>query len=92
MKNTNNVINFFKGLISSDTTTAKDVAKYQGFIKELEEVDQESLKKDEDISNYKDKIVSLVNHQGSATPPKDDAGNTPRSLEEIAQSVINGGK
>lgn len=92
MKNTNNVINFFKGLISSDTTTAEDVEKYQGFIKELEEVDQESLKKDEDISNYKDKIVSLVNHQGSANPPKDDVGNTPRSLEEIAQSVINGGK
>ena len=91
MKSIENVKNFLKGLITSETST-DDVQKYQGLISEIEEVEQEQKSTSDELAKCKDTIVSLVNHQGSAKPPKDDVNTQPRSLEEIAQSVINGGK
>lgn len=92
MKRTETIQAFIKSLITNETPV-DDVNKYQEMVKELSTIDDEIESTNHELNKCKDKIVELVNSQGDATPPKEPNGNqTPRSLEEIAQSVINGGK
>ena len=46
--------------------------------------------KDAEISSCKDQIVSLVKSQGTSEVPKEE--KKPRTLEEIANDTLNGGK
>ena len=92
MKRTENISNFIKSLITNETPV-DDVQKYQDMINELDSIDNEIESTHSELVKCKDKIVDLVNTQGTSKPPMDNLGDkTPRSLEEIGESVINGGK
>ena len=92
MKRTENISNFIKSLITNETPM-DDVQKYQDMLDELDSIDNEIESTHTELVKCKDKIVDLVNTQGSSKPPVDNVGTpNPRSLLEIGQSVINGGK
>ena len=92
MKRTENISNFIKSLITNETPV-DDVQKYQEMLNELDSIDNEIESTHTELVKCKDKIVDLVNTQGSSKPPVDNVGTpNPRSLLEIGQSVINGGK
>ena len=92
MKRTENISNFIKSLITNETPV-DDVQKYQDMLNELDSIDNEIESTHTELVKCKDKIVDLVNTQGSSKPPVDNVGTpNPRSLLEIGQSVINGGK
>lgn len=88
---TNKVREFLKSKITSEMST-DEINSYQKMIEELDSIDNEDEKASQELTKCKDTIVTLVNKQGNANPPKDETGQqAPRSLEEIAQSVVNGG-
>lgn len=89
---TGKVKDFIKGLITSEMESS-ELQKYQDMITELDSIDNDEARIQKELTDCKDQIVKLVKSQGSANPPKEQIGEpTPRSLEEIASSVINGGK
>ena len=89
---TKEVRDFITGLINSDMST-EDIEKHQKMLSKLDEIDKEEESLTQEINSCKDKIVSLIKTEGSANPPQDGEGNkNPRSLEEIAKSIANGGK
>lgn len=88
---TDKVRNFLKGKIN-DQMSAEELQDYQSMLEELDNIDNESKATHEELAKCKDQIVTLVRTQGTATPPADDPEPKPRSLQEIANSVINGGK
>lgn len=91
MGRTESISNFIKSLITNETPV-DDVQKYQDMLTELNSIDNEIESTQTELVKCKDKIVELVNTQGTSKPPMDSIGDkTPRSLEEIGQSVINGG-
>ena len=91
MGRTESISNFIKSLITNETPI-DDVQKYQNMLNELNSIDSEIESTQTELVKCKDKIVELVNTQGTSKPPIDNLGDkTPRTLEEIGQSVINGG-
>lgn len=83
---------FIKSLIKSDMST-EDIDKHQKMLDKLDEIDKDEDSYTQEINSCKDKIVSLIKTEGSANPPQDGEGDKkPRSLEEIAKSIANGGK
>ncbi len=87
-----NVREFIKGLITTEMSN-EDIEKHQKMLNELDDIEKEEESYKKEISECKDKIVSLIKTEGSSNPPKEDGGNQqPRSLEEIAKSISNGGK
>lgn len=83
---------FIKGLIKSDMPT-EDIDKHQKMLETLDEIDKDEESYNKEINSCKDKIVSLIKAEGSANPPQENEGDKkPRSLEEIAKSMTNGGK
>ena len=73
--------------------SAEDIDKHQKMLNQLDEIDKEEESYTKEIGECKDKIVSLIKTEGTANPPQDGEGNKqPRSLEEIAKSIANGGK
>ena len=89
---TNKVRDFLKSKITTEMSNDENNA-YQSILEELDVIDKEDDAHSQELTKCKDTIVTLVNKQGSANPPKDAVGEqAPRTLEEIAVSVVNGGK
>lgn len=82
---------YFQGLMSKEMST-EELEKHQEMLAEFDEIDKESDQQLEEISSAKDQIVKLVKSQGSSDKPKEEKEQKPRTLEEIAQDTINGGK
>ena len=83
---------FLKSHITKDMKT-EDIEKYQQMIQHLDDIDGEEDTYTKEISDCKDKIVSLIKNEGSANPPQDEQEKQPRSLKEIAESISkDGGK
>lgn len=81
------VKDFLKGLITKEMST-EEIDKYQNAISQLDEVEKEEESYTKEISECKDKIVSMVKSQGNANPPQDE--KKPRTLEEITNDLYGG--
>ena len=86
---TSSIREYLKSLINNEMS-ADQLDKHQSVLAELDEIDKEDTANLQEITSCKDKIVSLVKSQGTATPPKDTVEKEPRSLEEIAQAIMGG--
>lgn len=83
---------FIKGLMTNEMETS-ELQKCQEMLGELDSIDSNEEQYKQDLTDCKDQIVKLVKSQGTSNTPKDEIGEPqPRSLEDIAKSVINGGK
>ena len=83
---------FIKGLINPNMSS-EEIDKHQAILNKLDEIDKDEDSYNKEINSCKDKIVSLIKSEGSANPPQENEGDKkPRSLEEIAKSISNGGK
>ena len=82
---------FIKGLINKDMSS-EDIEKHQKMLDNLDAIDKDEESYTKEINSCKDKIVSLIKSEGSANPPQEEENKKPRSLEEIAKSISNGGK
>ena len=80
---------YFQNLTTKEMS-AEELQKHQDMLKEFDEIDKEADQKDAEISSCKDQIVSLVKSQGTSEVPKEE--RKPRTLEEIANDTLNGGK
>ena len=76
--------------ITTKDMTAEQLEKHNRMISRLDEADKEEDAYAKEISDCKDIIVGKIKSQGSAVPPQEE--KKPRSLEEIAQDILNGGK
>ena len=84
---------FLKGLINTDMDT-ETINKYNEIIGQVDAILDEHNGLEKELVSAKDTIVNLVKTQGNSNPPQDPTPQEkqPRGLEEIAQSISNGGK
>ena len=91
-ENSNVIRQYLKDMTSADMSS-EQLERHNSIIKMLDDNDAEEDKLITEINKGKNTIVSLIQSQGSAVAPQNPSGEpTPRSLEEIAQSIVNGGK
>lgn len=82
---------FIQGSVKEDMSV-DELNKHNEMLKACDDVLEENKAVESDLLSAKDTIVNMVKNQGSSNPPKEAEGNKPKSLEEIALSVIGGKK
>jgi len=89
---TQNLREFITSQIKSDMEKS-EIDKYQEILKELDTINSEDDARDKELVECKEVIIKQVKTSGSKDEPKEqESEKEPRSLEEIAQSIENGGK
>ena len=84
---------FLKNHITSDMDT-ETIKSYNDMIEQADAILDEHNDLEKELVSAKDTIVKLVKTQGNSNPPSDPTPQEkqPRGLEEIAESISNGGK
>ena len=83
---------FLKGLVKEDMTP-EQLEEFNTHIAEIEELDQDYDKSENERAKYKEKIVNMVMTQGDDRTPSDEHdGSKPMSMEEAVKEATKGGK
>lgn len=83
----------FQARITAEST-AEEIETYNGFIKDLEELDTSHDELVSEHAKTKDTLVRMVTNQGSVDKPVDaSTGSNPKSIEEcVKEELEKGGK
>ena len=77
-----------KATITTESS-ADYIKKVDGFVSELDGIEQEANHIIKEKSDITDMYIKAVKNQGSTEQPKDEEDAKPKSLEDIATEVIN---
>ena len=70
-------------------SSPEDIKRIDGFKSELDGIEQEANKTLQEKSEVTELYIKAVKNQGSTDAPKEEVGDNPRTLEEIAIDVVN---
>lgn len=84
---------YLSGLITEDMNV-EQINEINAHINKCDEALDEYKKTDDELLSAKETIIKIVKNSGSSEVPQDssEVSKAPRSLEEIANSIKNGGK
>lgn len=83
---------FITGLITPEMEKSK-IDEYNNILNVVDSINSEDESRDNELVECKEVIIQQLKSQGSSDEPKEEKEEVqPRSLEEIATSISNGGK
>ena len=83
---------FLKGLVKEDMSP-EQLEEFNTHIAELDDLDQDYNKSEDERAKFKEKIVNMVMTQGDDRTPEDEHdGSKPMSIEEAVAQATKGGK